>query len=114
MCQVDRKGRWRVPRTGTVSSSWHGGDPLAWQLCSMLSPHVRHPVQPSDQHKTRLLRQAPRMCLAPTSACSPSDVTSCVTVIWLAVRVPVLSEQMTLQQPGRGEGTVTAISPTPS
>ena len=36
-----------------------------------------------------------------TSAWSPSDVTSWVTVISLAVRVPVLSEQMTLQQPGQ-------------
>lgn len=34
-----------------------------------------------------------------TSAWKPSEVTSRVTVISLAVRVPVLSEQMTLQQP---------------
>lgn len=35
-----------------------------------------------------------------TSAWKPSEVMSRVTVISLAVRVPVLSEQMTLQQPG--------------
>ena len=34
-----------------------------------------------------------------TSAWSPSDVNSCVTVISFFVRVPVLSEHITLQQP---------------
>lgn len=36
-----------------------------------------------------------------TSAWSPSDVNICVTVISFLVRVPVLSEQITLQQPER-------------
>lgn len=40
--------------------------------------------------------------LVPTSAWQPSEVSRRVTVISLAVRVPVLSEQMTLQQPGMG------------
>lgn len=39
-----------------------------------------------------------------TSAWRPSEVKSWVTVISFLVRVPVLSEQMTLQQPEEGNG----------
>lgn len=41
-----------------------------------------------------------------TSARWPSDVKTWVTVISFFVRVPVLSEQMTLQQPARNSHTV--------